>query len=194
MKRYQVPLDNASVYYVPSFLSEEIATEYFQELLTTIQWEQRDVKVFGKIHPQPRLTALYDTSERSYRYAGLTLQPNPMTEILQSLQQKIEACSQHQFNSVLLNLYRDGQDSNGWHSDDESSLGKNPAIASLSLGATRKFYFRERKNTKNTYKMELTHGSLLIMSGATQHHWHHQIPKTKKNVGKRINLTFRYLI
>ncbi len=194
MKHYLLPLENASVYYIPSFLSEEIATEYFQELLNTIKWEQRNVNVFGKIHPQPRLTALYGTSERSYRYAGLTLQPNPMTEILQSLQQKIEACSQHQFNSVLLNLYRDGQDSNGWHSDDESSLGKNPAIASLSLGATRKFFFRERKNTKNTYKMELTHGSLLIMSGATQHHWNHQIPKTKKRVGKRINLTFRYLI
>ncbi|MDC7996315.1 alpha-ketoglutarate-dependent dioxygenase AlkB family protein [Altibacter sp. HG106] len=194
MEKQILPLAKASVSYIPGFLSEESASEHFQHFLNTIKWEQRDVKVFGKVYPQPRLTALYGTPEKTYRYAGLTLVPNKMAPKLAALQQKIEAYSGFQFNSVLLNLYRDGQDSNGWHSDDEASLGKQPKIASLSLGAPRSFHFRERNNHQNTFKVELHHGSLLLMGEGTQQYWHHKIPKTRKDVGQRINLTFRYLI
>ncbi|MBN8618629.1 MAG: alpha-ketoglutarate-dependent dioxygenase AlkB, partial [Anaerolineae bacterium] len=97
------------------------------------------------------------------------------------------------FNSVLLNLYRDGNDSVGWHSDDEPELGTNPVIASLTLGAARAFQFRHRTNRDLRVNLELTHGSLLIMAGATQHHWHHQVPKTRKPLPPRINLTFRVI-
>ena len=106
---------------------------------------------------------------------------------------KVEALTKVNFTTVLLNLYRDGSDSNGWHSDDEKELGRNPNIASVSFGATRLFKFREKENHKNTYNLPLESGSILLMQGATQHTWQHQIPKTKKQVGPRINLTFRVL-
>ena len=114
-------------------------------------------------------------------------------ELLELLYQIQRICN-HDFNCVLLNLYRDGADSNGWHADNEKELGKQPQIASFSLGASRFFHFKHRRIKEEKYKMELHHGSLLLMEGAMQEHWLHQIPKTKKLMQPRINLTFRKII
>jgi alkylated DNA repair dioxygenase AlkB len=117
--------------------------------------------------------------------------PKVFTKELLDIKRDIEQMANHQFTSVLLNLYRNGNDSNGWHADNEKELGKNPVIASLSLGNPRLFQFKHRNLKDQKYKLILEHGSLLLMKGEMQHYWLHQIPKTKKKVGERINLTFR---
>jgi alkylated DNA repair dioxygenase AlkB len=122
------------------------------------------------------------------------MQPNPMSKSLLDIEQKLEAYTDEAFTTVLLNLYRDGQDSNGWHADNEKELGVNPVIASVSLGASRFFHLKHNTDTSQKLKLELTHGSLLLMEGATQHFWKHQIAKTAKAVAPRINLTFRKVI
>ena len=119
------------------------------------------------------------------------MHPNAFTFALSEIKKKVETIAQVEFTTCLLNLYRNGQDSNGWHADDEKELGKNPIIASVSLGANRVFKFRDKKATSNVLKLLLEHGSLLLMRGATQHNWQHQLPKTSKIAGSRINLTFR---
>tara|TARA_Y100000385_G_scaffold248062_1_gene268561 strand:- start:2581 stop:2949 length:369 start_codon:yes stop_codon:yes gene_type:complete len=121
------------------------------------------------------------------------MSPQKFTPLLNRIKSKIEERTQSIFSSCLLNLYRNGQDSNGWHSDDEKELGKNPTIASLSLGAERIFHLKHKKITTLKHKLSLQNGSLLVMKGETQHYWLHQIPKTKKPIDKRINLTFRFL-
>ena len=121
------------------------------------------------------------------------MQPNPMTPVLSAILKKIETYSKHSFNAVLLNLYRDGKDSNGWHADNEKELGKNPVIASISLGQERFFHLKHRTIKEERFKLKLAHGSLLLMSGSLQHHWLHQIPKTTRPLEPRINLTFRAL-
>ena len=117
--------------------------------------------------------------------------PQPMTQSLLGIEKRIYQLCDASFTTVLLNLYRDGKDSNGWHADDEPELGKNPVIASVSLGAPRFFHLRHNHDHKHRYKLLLEHGSLLLMGGATQHFWKHQVAKTAKKVGPRINLTFR---
>jgi alkylated DNA repair dioxygenase AlkB len=126
-----------------------------------------------------------------YGYAGLDHAALPWTPLLQLIREAVEAACGQAFNGVLLNRYRDGQDSMGWHSDDEASLGTNPLIASLNLGAARRFDFRRKGTSRIGHSLELGHGSLLVMAGATQHHWQHQIAKTRKASGLRLNLTFR---
>lgn len=188
-----LPLEDAEVTYYPTFLSQEEASEYYNILLAETDWQQDDIKIFGKVYQQPRLTALYGDSEKPYSYSGITMFPKPFTPTLSVLKNKIESLIKIQFTSVLLNLYRDGSDSNGWHSDDEKELGKQPVIASLSLGATRMFHLKHKSSTAKSYKVPLEAGSLLLMKGNTQHFWKHQIPKTKKPVNPRINLTFRII-
>jgi alkylated DNA repair dioxygenase AlkB len=149
------------------------------------------VTVFGQRHLQPRLTAWH--GEASYTYSGLTLDPLPFTPLLQQIRAAVEAATGCRFNSVLLNYYRDGRDSMGMHSDDEPELGAEPAIASVSFGATRTFILRH-KRSKRTVKLELDDGSLLFMSGALQKNWLHGINKTARTHSARVNLTFRQIL
>ena len=184
-------LPNAEVVYIPDFYNLEKANSYFKILKETIDWQQDFITVFGKTYKQPRLTALYANNNLSYSYSNITMEPKFFTNTLVEIKHDIEAFSKHQFTSVLLNLYRNGNDSNGWHADNEKELGKNPQIVSLSLGTPRTFHFKHRKLKDEKHKLILEHGSLLIMKGEMQHYWLHQIPKTKKEIGERINLTFR---
>jgi alkylated DNA repair dioxygenase AlkB len=190
---YNLSLPNADIIYFSDFYSSEEASALFEILLKEIDWQQDNIKVFGKIYKQPRLTALYGDDGASYSYSGITMFPKPFNAALKRVKSKIEEVSEVKFNTVLLNLYRDGSDSNGWHSDDEKELGHNPVIASLSLGTERVFQLRQRKDKKHRENLLLKNGSLLLMAGATQHHWQHCIPKSKKVMSPRINLTFRIL-
>lgn len=191
---WQPELPNAQLRYFQNFLSVEAANYYYKVFLKNIPWQQDNVKVYGKTYAQPRLTSLHSNTFETYTYSGLTLKPHIMIPELLELLNQIKVVSNHEYNSVLLNLYRDGADSNGWHADNEKELGKHPQIASFSLGASRFFHFKHRRIRKEKYKMELHHGSLLLMEGAMQKNWLHQIPKTKKPLQPRINLTFRKII
>ncbi len=192
-QKIHLDLPESNITYYPDFIASEAATQYFKILKDSIPWQQDDIKVFGKVYPQPRLTAFYGNGEKSYSYSNITMKPKLFTKELLEIKQEIEAIDCVAFNSCLLNLYRNGKDSNGWHADDEKELGQNPIIASLSLGQERPFHLRYKRNTKVKHKIVLGHGSLLLMKGSTQHHWQHQIPKTAKPITERINLTFRLL-
>ena len=189
----KVDLQDADIWYFPKFLNEASADNYFEHLLNTVNWRQDSIRVFGKVYEQPRLTALYGNNGKAYSYSNITMQPLPFDRSLEILKADIERVAQTEFTTCLLNLYRDGSDSNGWHSDDEKELGKNPVIASISLGQDRPFKLRHRYDKEQKHKLLLEHGSLLLMKGTTQHYWHHQIPKSKKPMEPRINLTFRYI-
>ncbi len=186
-------LPDGDISYFPEFLSIEKADHYFKVFLETVPWQQDDIKVFGKVYAQPRLTALYGNNKKPYTYSGLTMQPHEFTKELLDLKRLIETHTDVHFTSCLLNLYRDGQDSNGWHADDEKELGTNPVIASISLGQERFFHLKHKQNRTLKLKLPLEHGSLLLMKGGTQHHWLHQIAKTAKPCAPRINLTFRVI-
>ncbi len=187
-------LPDAQLTYIPSFLSKPEADSLYEVLFNQTNWQHDDITVFGKTYPQPRLTALYSVTNQPYSYSNITMHPSPLTDELKKLMSKVNDYTNHMFNTLLLNLYRDGSDSNGWHADNEKELGINPVIASLSLGVERPFHFKHRTLKEQRHKLLLQHGSLLIMSGAMQHHWLHQIAKTKKSIGSRINLTFRTLV
>ncbi|MHA6249431.1 alpha-ketoglutarate-dependent dioxygenase AlkB family protein [Pontibacter sp. CAU 1760] len=186
----KIDLPDADLYYAPHFFTPEESDAYFQALADSIDWQQEQIRMFGKELPVPRLTAWY--GEKGYTYSGLYNAPKPWLTVLQELRQRIEEVSGESYNSVLLNFYRHGNDSMGWHSDDEAALGRNPAIASLSFGGERKFSIkhRTREDLKSVH-ITLGHGSLLLMQGPMQHHWLHHIPKTRRPVQSRINLTFR---
>lgn len=190
---FNLDLPDSDICYFPNFLKPTQASQYFECLKVETPWKQDDIRVFGKVYPQPRLTALYGDNEKPYSYSNLTLYPNQFTPLLDQLKTNIEKLAGIHFTSCLLNLYRDGQDSNGWHADDEKELGTNPVIASLSLGEHRSFHLKHKKNKELKHKMVLEHGSLLLMAGPTQHNWLHQVPKTKRQIGERINLTFRVI-
>lgn len=162
----------------------------FRQLQQEVDWEQQEISVYGKTHLQPRLVAWYGNAGASYTYSGLTLRPSLWIKPIVEIKRVCETISGTLFNSVLLNLYRDGNDTVGWHSDDEPTLGPNPTIASVSLGTVRRFDLRH-KSTKETVKTQLPSGSVLLMSGDLQAEWSHQVPRTKKVDAPRINLTFR---
>lgn len=164
------------------------ADRLFEDLSASIDWRQEVATVMGRRVPIPRLTAWH--GETGYVYSGIAMQPAAWTPPLLELKRCAEGHAGQAFNSVLLNLYRDGRDSVGWHADNERGLGRNPVIASLSLGATRRFQLKHRTLGERV-AIDLRHGSCLVMAGATQHHWLHQLPKTARPVGPRINLTFR---
>ncbi|WP_223816086.1 alpha-ketoglutarate-dependent dioxygenase AlkB family protein [Adhaeribacter rhizoryzae] len=185
-------MPNAKIYFWSQFFSPVQSNYYLTELIDTVAWQQDKIKMFGKELPLPRLTAWYADPGKSYRYSGITNIPLPWLPVLLPLKEAVEAAAGHTFNSVLLNYYRQGQDSMGWHSDDEPELGQNPVIASVSFGQTRRFDFRYRHD-KNIPKQSiwLENGSLLLMQGPTQHYWQHQVPKATKLTQPRLNLTFR---
>ena len=187
-------LANAAIELHEHFFDAQESGSIMQALISEIDWKQYQIKIFGKTLDQPRLTAYYGEGHPYYAYSNIKLQPIPFTPILLSIKNKIEALTLEKFNGVLLNYYRNGDDSMGWHADDEKELGTNPVIASLSFGATRNFQMHHRFQ-KSTAKQSiiLNDASLLIMKGETQHFWKHQIPK-QKNKGPRINLTFRKII
>ncbi|QHL89447.1 alpha-ketoglutarate-dependent dioxygenase AlkB [Nibribacter ruber] len=186
-------MPDAEVYLVPDFIPVKDQPKLWEALQNEVAWRQEEIKFFGKSIPQPRLTAWYGDAGKSYTYSGLTWQPLPWIPILAQLRDQLFACTGVSFNSVLLNLYRNGQDSMGWHADDEPELGPNPVIASLSLGQERSFHFRHRTQKELKQKLALPSGSLLLMAGQTQHHWQHQVPKSAKPLEPRINLTFRVI-
>ncbi|NKI27763.1 alpha-ketoglutarate-dependent dioxygenase AlkB [Arenibacter sp. 6A1] len=186
-------LPDSDITYFPNFLTGTEADHYFTTLLTTVPWQQDLITVFGKTHPQPRLTALYGNNDKPYSYANITMHPNSFTPLLLALKDKVDTVAGICFTSCLLNLYRTGKDSNGWHADNEKELGLHPVIASISLGEERYFHLKHKTKTAHKHKIRLQHGSLLLMKGETQQHWLHQIPKTTKAIKERINLTFRVI-
>lgn len=184
-------LPDAEIEYYPNFFSEIEANVLFQQLLTEIPWQQDDITIFGKTYKQPRLTAFFGNEGKPYSYSNITMLPHVWNELLLKIKSKVEKTTGHSFSSVLLNLYRDGKDSNGWHADNEKELGQNPVIASVSFGEQRIFQLKHNTLKDQKQNIVLENGSLLLMKGTTQHYWKHQIPKTSKPIKQRINLTFR---
>jgi alkylated DNA repair dioxygenase AlkB len=184
-------LPGGDVTFYPAFFPAEEADVHFRRLLDTTAWKQESIKLYGKSIAMPRLTAWYGDAGTGYTYSGLDNAPLPWTPALLEVRQAVEAACGVAFNGVLLNRYRTGKDGVSWHSDDEKEFGENPVIASVSFGGTRAFQFKHKERKEWKASVELTHGSLLVMRGATQHHWLHQIPKTTKAIDERVNLTFR---
>jgi len=189
----KIKLPNAEIEYTPAFFNTEESRKLFEAIYHQTNWIEEDIRVYGKVYKQPRLTAFYANNNITYGYSNISMSPQPFSPVLKAIKIKIEKATGTTFSSCLLNLYRDGQDSNGWHADDEKELGKNPVIASVSLGTERLFHLKHKNIKTLKHKLTLQNGSLLLMKGETQHHWLHQIPKTKKLIDKRINLTFRIL-
>ena len=177
----------------PHFLGDVEARELFARLLHDVAWTQPTISLFGVRRPIPRLEAWYGDLDARYRYSGIAHEPLPWTPELAALRDRLRAHAGVPFNSVLANLYRDGRDSNSWHSDDERELGLAPTIASLSLGATRRFFIKNRESGER-HAFDLGSGSLLLMSGASQQLWKHAIPKEPHVQHARINLTFRMIL
>jgi alkylated DNA repair dioxygenase AlkB len=165
--------------------------EMLARLIADTAWRSETITVWGKQHPQPRLTAWH--GDAAYTYSGLRLAPSAFTPLLQQIRAAVEAASGRRFNSVLLNYYRDGRDSMGMHSDNEAELGPEPAIASVSFGAARTFVLQHRA-TKERIRISLTDGSMLLMAGSLQQNWLHGITKMSRSVGPRVNLTFRFIV
>lgn len=190
-----IDIADGSLVYYPDWLALEEADKLFITLRQRVEWEQSTIQLYGKAVKIPRLNAWYGDADCPYRYSGRRFYPKPWLPALWELKQRLEKLTGCELNSVLVNCYRDGQDSVAWHSDDEPELGNNPVVVSLSLGAERVFQLRHRFDaTQASQKLTLAHGSVLHMSGALQHHWQHQIPKTRRHVNERINLTYRYVI
>ncbi|MGH8509730.1 MAG: alpha-ketoglutarate-dependent dioxygenase AlkB family protein [Gammaproteobacteria bacterium] len=164
---------------------------YLQGLLDGALWRQDRITLFGRTVNSPRLTAWYGEAGVTYAYSGLTLVARGWLPELSGIRERVGQVAGTNFNSVLLNLYRNEADSMGWHSDDETSLGVNPVIGSVSFGATRTFQLQHKRRKTYRSVIDLTDGSLLLMSGPTQHHWRHRVPKATVPCGPRINLTFR---
>jgi len=178
----------------PAAFAPEEADDLFARLCREITWAEEEVVIFGERRRVPRLVAWHGEAGASYTYSGARHEPRPWTAALSEIRSRVQELTGHSFNSVLLNRYRNGRDGMGWHADQEPELGREPVIASVSLGATRRFRLRHRRNRADPVALALAHGSLLLMAGATQHHWLHAVPKTATPVGERINLTFRRII
>ena len=185
--------NQGEAYLIKDFYDKESAAKLYKILLNEIPWSERSIKLFGKDTLQPRLMCWMGDKKCSYKYSGTTFEPTPWTKTVLEIKNKIESNLDVIFNSALLNLYRNEKDSMGAHSDNEKELGKNPVIASFSLGSERPFVFRH-KATKEKIKLNLTAASLLVMKGATQENWKHELPKLKTPTEPRINITFRKII
>jgi alkylated DNA repair dioxygenase AlkB len=175
----------------PAAFGPQEAANLFDSLRAGIRWQQEEIVIFGQRRRVPRLVAWHGDRGASYRYSGTDHLPEPWTPALARVRARVCELSGTEFNAVLLNRYRDGRDGMGWHADDEPELGRDPVIASVSLGAPRRFCLRHRRRKDLGLDLELPHGSLLVMAGPLQHHWVHALPKTRRPVGERINLTFR---
>lgn len=191
----QVPIPGAEVYYRPSLPLGRPAEDVMRHLIEDVPWRAEEIVLWGKAIIQPRLTAWYGDPGCAYSYSGIRLEPLPWSATLCDLRRRIEAAAGERFNSVLLNYYRNEQDSVGFHSDDEPELGSCPVIASLSLGAERVFVMKHKRQRKlPPVRLALASGSLLLMKGDTQHCWRHGVPKETRPCGPRVNLTFRRLL
>ena len=188
-------LEGADLEYLPDFLNPGDADDLLATLLAIVPWQQPVVQLFGRTFPSPRLAAWYGDPGAVYQYSGLVNEPLPWLPSLVTLRRRVEQQFREPLNSVLLNCYRDGADSMGWHRDHEPELGDNPTIASISLGGIRRFVLQHSRQVEMT-RLELRpeHGSLLLMRGTTQHFWRHCVPKTRKVVAPRVNLTFRQIV
>lgn len=162
------------------------------ELLQFTPWRDDQITIFGKTHPVPRRTALFGDPGASYSYSRIQMDPIPWTPLLEELRDRVASAAASRFNAVLINLYRDGSDSNGWHADDEPELGPEPTIASISLGGTRVMQFKRRDNGQR-FELDLRDASLLVMRGDAQRDWLHCIPKRRGVTTARVNLTFRFV-
>ena len=186
--------EDASLVLIEHFFNKEESDRMYEHLLAETPWQTSQITIYGKLHDTPRLIAWYGDPNKDYTFSGNTRSTLPWTPDLLFIKEKTEIEAGVTFNSVLLNLYRTGKDSVGWHRDNEKEFGENPIIASVSFGETRPFQLKHKfKNEINRITIPLTHGSLLIMKGKTQHFWEHQIPKTAKPISPRINLTFRII-
>jgi len=190
----QLDLPGAEVRWLPGWLAQAEAAALFAQLLHTVEWEVHRIRLFGRLVDSPRLSCWIGDTDASYRYSGTRFAPHPWPAALLPLRARLAAETGVAFNSVLANRYRDGRDAMGWHSDDEKELGPQPLIASLSLGATRRFALRHRQEPALRQALELTSGGLLLMGGETQRLYRHALPRTARPVGERINLTFRRVV
>lgn len=191
MALHPMPLADADLAFDPRWLDETSADRLLEALRDGIAWENHRVVLFGREHASPRLSCWIGDPGTAYRYSGTLFEPRPWPPLLLPVRERLCAELGTAFNSVLANRYRNGQDCMGWHSDAEPELGTEPVIASLSLGATRRFVLKHRRDPQLRQAIELPHGSLLVMAGATQRHYRHALPRTARAVGERINLTFR---
>lgn len=185
--------EDGVVYYYGQILERQHTQHYFERLLHTIDWKNDEAVIFGKHIITKRKAAWYGDSKYEYTYSKVTKQALPWTNELLELKTLVEEITGEKYNSCLLNLYHDGNEGMAYHSDDEETLAKNGAIASISFGAERKFLFKH-KRSKQSISVVLENGSLLVMKGTTQKNWLHRLPTTKKIIGPRINLTFRTII
>ena len=177
--------------YRSAWLAPADADRLLDCLAAEVPWELRSIRMFGRELMQPRLLCFMGDPGMVYRYSGGDYAAVPWHPAVEELRWGLNRSLATAFNSVLLNLYRDGSDSMGWHADDEPELGSRPTIASISLGAERRFVLRRRDDPRQRLELVLAHGSLLLMAGDLQTHWQHQLPKTARPVGPRLNLTFR---
>ena len=188
----RIALPRADVLYQPGWLPPAVAGALMQRLLREIPWTQHQVRMFGRELPSPRLSAWIGDADAVYTYSRVRHQPAPWTPALAQLRERLQVELGARFNSVLANRYRDGCDSMGWHADDEPELGREPLIASISLGAVRRMRFRARDRSA-VAAIDLADGSLLLMGGRTQTLYQHAVDKTRADTGERINLTFRWI-
>jgi alkylated DNA repair dioxygenase AlkB len=194
-KTIQYDLPDADITLFDNFFTNQESKNLHQKLIDNIQWRQDKIKIFGKLIDQPRLTAFYGDATKDYSYSGIVMNPNDWNDDLLFIKNRVEEVAKITFSSVLLNYYRDGKDSMGWHSDDEKELGQNPVIGSVSFGESRVFQMRHKfKKDIKKVDVELKDGSFLLMKGTTQYFWQHQIPKSKRELKSRINLTFRVIV
>lgn len=188
-----LPLTGAALQFDRQWLPQARADALLDAVHSAIDWEVHRVRLFGRLVDSPRLSSWIGDADASYVYSGSRFEPRPWPDSLSALRDELAAVAGLRFNSVLANLYRDGRDAMGWHSDDEAELGPQPVIASISLGASRRFVFKHRHEPARKLALDLPHGSLLLMRGDTQRNYRHALPRTKKAVGARINLTFRLI-
>lgn len=195
LRREVLIKDFGLVDFYPNFLTSTTEERhFFDALLEQTDWEERTIRIFGKRVLQPRLVAWYGDPAATYTYSGEKFEPLPWFQELTDLKNRVESLTKESFNSALLNLYRDGNDSMGAHRDNEPELGRNPMIASVSLGQTRRIIFRQVANRKHIVQKDLNGGSLLVMRGETQNAWKHEIPKQRSIEAPRINITFRKIL
>ena len=187
-------LPGAELWFEPGWLAAAEAGALLVSLREEIHWETHRIRLFGREVDSPRLSCWIGDEGAAYTYSGARFQPHPWPAVLLPVRQRLADELDGAFNSVLANLYREGRDYMGWHSDNESALGPHPLIASLSLGATRRFVLKHRHEPSRKLELELPHGSLLVMGGDTQRNYRHALPRTAKPVGERINLTFRRIV
>jgi alkylated DNA repair dioxygenase AlkB len=188
----RIPMPDAEVYYQARLALDAPTDDVMHTLIASVPWRAEEITLWGKTFLQPRLSAWYGDIGAHYTYSGIKLTPLPWSELLLRIKSRVEAAAKISFNSVLLNYYRDNRDSMGFHSDDEAELGRQPVIASVSLGEERTFILKHKENrTLKPIRIDLASGSLLLMMGDTQHNWRHGIDKEVRSCGPRINLTFR---